>query len=183
MAALSLGVRIVVLGLNAYLLCWWFKRDRHLDRMAWQVRIVAILAGVLLFAVALHIGTYQNQESVLRYVTLPAGLLIVVFVFFADASYFFAQGLKVLTGHSGSNTDIHPQSQAIDRFSISIRAAGIGLGLALCFSALYLGNFQNQVRLNRFLLIPGAGVACLFVFLPMVPNYLSQVVRHWLSQS
>jgi hypothetical protein len=183
MAALSLGVRLVVLGLNAYLLYWWFKRDRRLDRLGWAIRISAILAGALLFAIGLHVGTYQNQESVLRYVVLPAAVLAIVFVFFADASYFLAQGLKRLTGHLGSNTDVNPESDAIDQFSVSIRAAGIGLGLTLCFSALYLGNFQNQVRLNRFLLIPGAGIACLFAFLPIVPDYLSRIVRRWLSQS
>src|SRR5256885_16678923 len=102
MTALSVGVRLLTFGLNAYLLYWWFKRDRHLDRMAWQVRIVAIMAGVLFFAGALHIGTYQNQEGVLRYMVLPAALVIVEFLFFADASYFLTQALKRVTGNPGS---------------------------------------------------------------------------------
>jgi hypothetical protein len=183
MTALSLGMRLVILGLNAYLLYGWFKRDRHLDRMAWQVRIVTILAGVLFFAVALHIETYQNQEGVLRYMVLPAAFVIVVFLFFADASYFLTQALKRVTGNRGSSADVPPRLTVIDRSSIAARSAGIGLGLSLCLDALYMGNFQNQVSLNRFLLIPGAGVAVLFAFVPAVPDYLSRVVRRWVDRS
>ena len=95
MAQIGLFPRLIILALNAWTLYWWFKRQRWLDTLANIVRVAAISSGVALAFVTAHLlDTHpQNTLQVMRFVGLPATALIVVFLFFPDASYFVAAGL------------------------------------------------------------------------------------------
>ena len=181
--AVSQAVQLVVLGLNAYLLYWWFKRDRRLDALGWAVRLSAIVLGILIFLGALQVTTYQNQEQVLRYLVFPSAGIVVVFLFFSDASYFLAQGVRRLVRIP--NRDEHSQLRLtpMDRLSVMIRGAAILGGLSLCLSSLVFGNLQNQVALNRFLVLPSAGLALLFASYPTMSVFLSQTLRHVFRRS
>jgi sterol desaturase/sphingolipid hydroxylase (fatty acid hydroxylase superfamily) len=100
-AQMSLTARLLILAFQAWILYWWFKRQRRLDTVATVVRVLAISAGVALMFLAAQLDNSQNQLEIMRFVVLPASALIVVFLFFPDASYFLAESIKKLF-HRGS---------------------------------------------------------------------------------
>jgi threonine/homoserine efflux transporter RhtA len=76
-------------------LYWWFKRQRRLDTLANVVRAVAITSGVALMYLEIRLFPVYTLQG-MRFIVLPTAALIVVFLFFPDASYFAAQGLRKL---------------------------------------------------------------------------------------
>ena len=93
-AEIGLPARLGILGIQAWILYWWFKRQRRLDALGNAIRVVAITAGVGLMLLTAHLDHHRNELQVMRFVVLPASMLIVVFLFFPDAAYFVAQALR-----------------------------------------------------------------------------------------
>ena len=104
-ADIGLSSRLVILALQAWVLYWWFKRQKRLDTLGNVIRVEAITAGISLMFLWVHmrnvllkstLDSFEKELRLARLVGLPAAALIAVFLFFPDASYFIGQGLRKL---------------------------------------------------------------------------------------
>jgi hypothetical protein len=94
-AQIGLPARLIILGLNAWVLYWWFKRQHKLDRLGRIVRVTAITIGVAAYLIGWN-SRGISELNLLRFIIMPASLLTLVFLFFPDASYYVAEGLRAL---------------------------------------------------------------------------------------